>query len=329
MVTVVALVALRLSLGCHFLYEGVWKIKHRGEFTAEPFLTGAKGPLAPLFYAMTYDLDGQQRLALEVATDKKGNKNVSCPWLSNRWDQLRQRFVDYYQPGRRADDDTKAAYEELTKQAQETYEKHLDSANKYLKENLDEIQGHLTAIERFDNDPERGQGAPFQKEQRWNKRRELWGEAAGWIKELEGREETFKNSLRDLPSEEQQQKAPLPSTWDPFGWTRMQLINFAVTYGLTAIGLCLMLGLLTRLAAVGGAGFMFFVVLTTWAWPTVYPPDPPVVGHALLIGKDFVEMMALLVLATTAAGRWGGLDYFVHHKLVEPYLLKRFRKGNP
>ncbi len=31
----VLLVALRLALGCHFLYEGVWKIKHQDEFLAE------------------------------------------------------------------------------------------------------------------------------------------------------------------------------------------------------------------------------------------------------------------------------------------------------
>ena len=41
-----------------------------------------------------------------------------------------------------------------------------------------------------------------------------------------------------------------------FAWSRIEQISFAVTYGLTAIGLCLMLGLCTRLAALGGAAFM-------------------------------------------------------------------------
>ena len=78
----------------------------------------------------------------------------------------------------------------------------------------------------------------------------------------------------------------------------MEQINFAVTYGLTAIGVCLMLGFCTRLAALGGAAFMCFVVMTQPAFPGIYPPDPPVVGHALLVNKDFVEMLALLVIAT-------------------------------
>ena len=71
MLTVIMLVVLRLSLGCHFLYEGVWKITHADEFSAEPFLTQAKGPAAPLFYSMVPDLDGRQRLG--PSSDDTGN----------------------------------------------------------------------------------------------------------------------------------------------------------------------------------------------------------------------------------------------------------------
>ena len=89
----------------------------------------------------------------------------------------------------------------------------------------------------------------------------------------------------------------------------MEQINFAVTYGLTAIGLCLMLGFCTPLAALGGAAFMCFVVMTQPAFPGIYPPDPPVVGHALLVNKDFVEMLALLVVATDGRGPLGRLGF--------------------
>jgi uncharacterized membrane protein YphA (DoxX/SURF4 family) len=109
---------------------------------------------------------------------------------------------------------------------------------------------------------------------------------------------------------------------NPLTWSRLEQINFAVTWGLTAIGLCLMLGFFTRLAALGGGAFMLFVVMTQPAWPGLYPPDPPVVGHALLVNKDFIEAIALLLLATTAAGRWAGLDYFLHTLFVRPFLSK-------
>ena len=65
---------------------------------------------------------------------------------------------------------------------------------------------------------------------------------------------------------------------------------------------------------------MCFVVATQPAWPGIYPPDPPVVGHALLINKDFIEMLALLVVASTPVGRWGGLDYFLYHLVLNPLL---------
>ena len=58
------LVVLRLALGCHFLYEGIWKIRHPDLFAGETegFLSGARGPLAGYFYRMVPDIDGHQRL---------------------------------------------------------------------------------------------------------------------------------------------------------------------------------------------------------------------------------------------------------------------------
>jgi uncharacterized membrane protein YphA (DoxX/SURF4 family) len=325
--TVAALVALRLSLGCHFLYEGVWKIKHHDEFTAEPFLTQAKGPLAPLFYAMVYDIDGRQRLKINY-NESTGEKWVSSAALETRWDNLRERFLDFYKPKANADVQVNADYENLKTHAEATYKRYLTSAQDYLAENLDEIEAYLASLDRFAANPEKGQKAPFQQEQTWNKRRGLWGQAAGWLTELESREESYKNALRDLLTIDQQERGGLSESWSASRWTRMQWLNLAVTCALTAIGFCLMVGFFTRLAALGGAAFMAFVVATTWPWPTLYPPDPPVVGHALMIGKDFIEMMALLVVSTTAVGRWGGLDFFVHNLVFKPFLSK-IRKSAP
>jgi uncharacterized membrane protein YphA (DoxX/SURF4 family) len=117
-------------------------------------------------------------------------------------------------------------------------------------------------------------------------------------------------------------KDAFAASWNPFLWERTDQINFAVTYGITAIGLCLILGLFTRPAALGGALFMAFVVMTQPAWPSIYPHDLPQLGHALLINKDFIEMLVLVFMATTAVGRWGGLDYFVNTLVVAPFLSK-------
>ena len=184
-------------------------------------------------------------------------------------------------------------------------------------------------MDRFEAEQAPGhvQNAAFQKQRRWEKMQKLRAEAKVWLTELENREHTYRRALQALVApKEAVDKDPKdefqPARWNPFRWTRVEQINFAVTYGLTAIGLCLMLGLCTRLAALGGAAFMLFVVMTQPAWPGLFPPDPAVVGHALLINKDFIEMLSLLVVASTPVGRWGGLDYFLHHLVVHPFLSK-------
>ncbi len=55
------------------------------------------------------------------------------------------------------------------------------------------------------------------------------------------------------------------------------------------------------------------------SYPFVVPADPVQMGHALLVNNVFVEMIALLVIASTSLGRWTGLDFFVHSFLVQPF----------
>jgi uncharacterized membrane protein YphA (DoxX/SURF4 family) len=324
---VAALIALRLALGCHFLYEGVWKIKHHDEFTAEPFLTQAKGPIAPLFYLMIPDIDGRQRL--QLTTDPSGKKTVDPAPLLARWGNIRQAFVDYYGPASSTDEAAKTARQRLDRDTERVVEKFRQRLDRYLASNSDDIAAYLGALDRFENDKERSQQAPFQKQRRWDRMMELRHEASKWIKNLEDQELALKNSFYDLLEPEQKQKGQVPASWNPLRWNRIEQINFAVTYSLTAIGICLMLGFCTPLAALGGAGFMCFVVMTQPAFPGIYPPDPAVVGHALLVNKDFVEMVALLVVAAASAGRWGGLDFFLYRWIVNPMLARIVKKQQP
>jgi uncharacterized membrane protein YphA (DoxX/SURF4 family) len=325
---VVTLVALRLALGCHFLYEGVWKVKRTDfrhdamwksekelgdEFKAAPFLTTAKGPVAGFFYAMVPDIDAKQRLRVEVV-EVKGKKTnvVNSKAIADRWKQVQLDFVDYYRlPDATAD---------KAKGINDNFQKQLD---KYLADNADDVAAYFGSLDRFENDKERDQDAPFQKQRRWDRMMELRGEAGKWIKDIEGMERAYAQSLYSLLDQGQKDRGLVTSTWNPFQWDRMKQIDFAVTFSLTAIGLCLMLGLCTPLAALGGACFMCFVVLTQPAFPTIYPHDPPVVGHSLLINKDFIEMLALLVIAATRAGRWGGLDVFVSRWIIRPIFCRK------
>jgi len=320
------LVILRLGLGFHFLYEGLWKIKHADTFSAAPFLSEAKGPVAPLFYAMLPDLDGRQRLGvtfdsgrpqLAVETDAQGNplfeerKDPSGKVLG-RWPKYKlSAYLDAW--GDFAEQ-TKAFYQASDDQAKKIdalLERYASSAREYVAEHADQILAHFESRQRFENS--RGRNlALYQRQRDWDRERELRREVNGWLAELEALGRQFQQAVGNVLDPEQKARGPAVAPWNPLHWSRLELLNFAVTYGLTAIGLCLILGLFTRLAALGGAAFMAFVVMTQPAWPGLYPPDPPVVGHALLVNKDFVEMLALMVIATTASGRWAGLDFFVH-----------------
>lgn len=343
--TVVMLVALRLALGCHFLYEGLWKIrprevfstKHHEDFTAEPFLTQAKGPIAWVFYAMVPDIDGRQRLRVE--TDAKGEKTINSDAIAARWDDIRQQFVDYYRPADSADEAARTSYKGIEQKAKETYERFVKQLKEYLNDSADDIAAYFGSLDRSKTEevvqgyPERDQTAPYQKQRRWDRMMELrakgkpWSpNLQTWISDLEAQELAYKKMLYSLLDEGLKNRGQVPRSWNPLRWSQMELVNFAVTYGLTAIGACLMLGLCSRLAALGGAAFMCFVVMTQPAFPGIYPPDLPVVGHALLVNKDFIEMLALLVIASVPAGRWGGLDFFLYRLIFHPLLTRKQRR---
>ena len=341
------LVLLRLALGCHFLYEGVWKIEHADKFSAAPFLSEAKGPASRFFYAMLPDLNGRERLRAEddkghwklaMARDDGGNQRLTvikdekgAVVADKKGRPMYQAEADRIDAWAAFQDEVAKKYrfsKEQIDAAKTIFDKYEDSLQNYFTLNAPKFQTYLESLERFEEERDHGHnGTAHQQQRLWDHERELRKEVAGWFAEMDKLGKDYENALASIPRDSDQQalgpyRMGAAPWWAPWKWHRMEQINFAVTYGLTAIGLCLVLGLCTRLAALGGAAFMCFVVLTQPAWPGLYPPDPAVVGHALLINKDFIEMLALLTIATTAVGRWAGLDHFIHSLVVCPFLCK-------
>jgi len=435
MATVVILVILRLSVGCHFFYEGVWKIKHADEFSSEPFLTQAKGPFAPMFYAMVPDLDGKKRLKIEKIA--RADDGLVARWQKYQSDaetrfrtQLdkagklkdeaeRKKLRDFTQASRRllwdtedkldsliarqekalieyfASDDKEKPAEQakdwmaefattenafldalgklieestgaespsfnkgvpggtdaaaLSKvvsvrngikggqaldtwsqvktdiakkyrlsddqryELEKVFRRYKDSLKQYLAENLADIAAYHGSRTRFEQRRAEGNnGADHQKKRTWDEQQKLRREVGQWLGEIDQLQDDFGSAAWALLSDAQKRRGdiPMPST-------RGDFVDFMVTYGLTAIGFCLLLGLFTRPAALGGAAFLTFVLMTQPPWPTIYPPAPGVVGHALLVDKNFIELVALLLIASCAAGRWAGVDYFVEHYVLE------------
>ena len=82
-------------------------------------------------------------------------------------------------------------------------------------------------------------------------------------------------------------------------------------WGLTIIGVCLMLGLFTRLASLAGIGFILMFYLA--APPFIgYSYSIPSEGSYLIVNKNLIEIGALAVIMLTGSGHFAGLDRIVH-----------------
>lgn len=86
----------------------------------------------------------------------------------------------------------------------------------------------------------------------------------------------------------------------------VESINNQTIVGLTAIGICLIFGLLTRPAAAAGAFMLIMFYLPMPPWPGV--PEAPGPEHSFIINKNVIEAIGLLVVAALPTGQWFGLD---------------------
>ena len=91
----------------------------------------------------------------------------------------------------------------------------------------------------------------------------------------------------------------------------MNLADFAVVWGLMLVGLLLMLGLFSRLAALAGflLLFLFFAAAPPMPYLGFSVPGPE--GSELYVNKTLIEALLLIVLAVLPTGQMAGLDILV------------------
>jgi len=87
--------------------------------------------------------------------------------------------------------------------------------------------------------------------------------------------------------------------------------NLITMYGLTVIGALLILGLFTRLAAIGGIALILLIYLCNPPF-VGYFYTIPTEGAYLIVNKNLVELCALAVILLTRSGLFAGLDRIVH-----------------
>jgi thiosulfate dehydrogenase [quinone] large subunit len=111
----------------------------------------------------------------------------------------------------------------------------------------------------------------------------------------------------------QQARGPLADVFkgiaaDP---SLLAVVNPLNMWGLTAIGLGLVLGCFTRLAS--AAGILLLLMFYLCNPPFVgYFYSIPTEGSYLVVNKNLVELAGLAVVLTTGSGRVAGLDRIIH-----------------
>jgi len=281
------IILLRVAIGWHFLTEGTEKYEStqygNSPFSAESYLRNATGPLAPYFRGMVPDVNG---LAL-----------LDEPRLKAAWRNDVERIADHFR---------------FTESQRSQAAKLLDEAERAAGYWFNDPENHekrqkyyhdLAQVQRTERDPE---ALSFQLERAWEARRSLDVDRRALTGPLVERGNTLRAEVAKLALPDQLKAAGAV----PRSWTQLDLLNLATTYGLIAIGACLVLGFLTPLAALGAAAFLGMIYLSMPPWPGL-PPNPRAEGHYFIVSKNLVELIACLVIATTPNGHWIGLDAMV------------------
>ncbi len=264
--------ALRLAVGWHFFTAGVEKWKDPG-FRSSHFLNQSVGPLALWYQSWVPDSLGQERLDLHARRDS---------WVARK-DELVARV------GRE---------KAKTKRAEKQLKNHLKKLDQFAAAHQGAIAEHLREVQRLQRaaaDPSM-QGVDFGIQWLASQRRKLVAQADAWGADLA---ELEADCNRDLIAAVEIDPATVELPDDP---SQKSTVDHAVTWLTLSVGILLMIGLMTPIAAMVGASFLLAVMLSQPFW--VRGADLTFLHYQL------VELAALFCLAATRAGRWGGIDFF-------------------
>ena len=294
---------LRIAIGWMFLAGG-WDKYHSKKFTSEPFLRGAKGPLASLYQSGLPDVHGfrmhieeplqQKPPVISKTLDAKAAAEARTEPYKKWQEQIVQewgRDLEYI--GKHFQFDEKQ--NEQAKVLLRVYEGDLDN---YLDRTANDIAGYRHDLYRMlDKHPQPELPADADMDQR----RSAALAVRSWVADerQKYRRELIElatpaqvNSYHEMPAETNTLKS-----FDQF-----------LIYTHIAIGFCLVAGFLTRLASLGAAAFLVSVVASQPWWVAgakSWISGPDAVMYQVIL------MFACLVLMASGAGRWAGLDYFL------------------
>lgn len=272
-----AIVLLRIGIGVHFLAEGWTKIENPKPFSG-PFFSNAKGPLAPLYKSMVWDADGLYRLDLDATLAE--------------WDAFRTEAVNHY-----------GFDEKQQKEATATLKRFSDRLKSFLGSKSETVAEYDLWLKRREKnaDDESRELASLQKHDARiaSETRKLWAELVPPIDQLW---KDYENDMNAISTEEQWTRHGRVALARPGRTvTDSESMDHVIPWLHIAIGVCLILGLFTRPAAIVAGLFLASVCAAQW----------PLAPGAVPIYYQAIEMLALFALAAIGAGRFLGIDYFL------------------
>ena len=286
---IVALVALRLGCGWLFFREGSKKLDS-AKFTSEGFLRDAKGPFAGAYLGMIPDIYGAVRFDYGTTDDIwKYHYNEAAAHFDFDDDQLKQ-----------AEDAHKRALAKL--------KYFLDSTSEEREKN--DLEAGRIAAAAGDSSTA---SVNFRRTWIEKQEKENNSELQGWLRKIDAIWDSYEEDIHDIAREGMYEyddgtkmsqydlygPYPLPTPGD--GLVSSTFADSFIPWFTFSVGVLLVLGLFTRVAAVAGSAFLLSVVAS----------QPPFVPAATDTNYQIVLLLGLLVIAAVGAGRWGGLDFFV------------------
>jgi uncharacterized membrane protein YphA (DoxX/SURF4 family) len=308
---VLSLVLLRLVIGWHFFREGTQKVEYdhhdgrlRLAFSAEGFLKGAKGPMSDWYHAQAPDDHGwRQHLATPRQSVPKDDQELAHQaWYAQIADDWRAILDEVHK--------LPSISEEQEQMAEAALNSRLQQLANYLAgeaEAIAEYRHELWRLENLRDAPEAG-AVPFVDERIAAKEAETSSQPNVWLREVHAMDLQYRDDLRKVlavPDNEQHAAATsdvVEAALREPREERLEMINLAVTVLTIAVGVCLLLGLFTRLASIAGALFLLGVIASQPPWFHDTIPTMP----------NVIEFAGLLVVAGSGAGRWLGLDFFMY-----------------
>jgi uncharacterized membrane protein YphA (DoxX/SURF4 family) len=288
LLAVAALAFLRIVLGLHFFLEGLSHLRDP-DWSSAGFRKAAVGPLADWY-----------RSFLPQTGDWAGT--LGSPGARSAAEASRG-WQESVVGGWRKLLDARSKRVPLTADARAAAEKSLAAAGdelaRYAASLEDDFADYRLQLARLDG-MERRPGAaeiPFERERLTKKKKELGGQAAGWMKDAAAiGHKLVAEWDAQLPTDADRSRAALAA--EP---TKLWRGDRFVSWSLVTIGACLVLGLLVKFNAMGAALFLLSVVATQPFW----------VAGAQSTYDQWVELAALLAIAALPCGGWSGLDYFL------------------